>query len=357
MLVGGQGTRLRPLTFDAPKQMLPIVERPMIARVLEWLAQSEVTEAVLSLGYRPDAFIDAFPEGEWAGVKLEYAVEPEPLDTAGAIRFAAEASGSIDDRFVVINGDVLTDLDLDGLVALHDAHGGSATIALTPVEDPSAYGVVPTDDNGAVLAFIEKPPPGSAPTNCINAGTYVLDPDAVAAIPTGRPSSIEREVFPALVERRALYAFSTDAYWIDTGTPLAYIRAQLDIVAGRRPSIDLDGVRSPSGCICAADAQAEGDLECVFIGSGARTHDGSTVEWSVVGRGAVVEPGAVVRNAILLPGAKVLSGGSVISGVVGWGGVVSADAVLSGGAMIGRGVVMAPGEVTDGSVGMVGGSR
>jgi mannose-1-phosphate guanylyltransferase len=349
VLVGGRGTRLRPLTNDAPKQMLPIVERPMIARVLEWLARAEVTEVVLSLGYRPTDFIAAFPTGEWAGVKLTYAVEPEPLDTAGAIRFAAEEAEMTDERIVVINGDVLTGLDLTNLVRLHDAHGGAATIALTPVEDPSAYGVVPTDADGAVLAFIEKPPADKAPTNHINAGTYVLDPDAVAAIPSGRPSSIEREVFPLLVERRALFAFASREYWIDTGTPRAYIRAQLDIVTGDRPEVELDGVRCDGGCIVAPSAQADGELDAVFLGADAQTHEGSVVTRSVIGEGAVVERGAVVRDAILLPGARVAAGGVVTSGVLGWGSVLSAGAVLRGGAMIGRNVVVGTGETVDGA--------
>jgi mannose-1-phosphate guanylyltransferase len=350
VLVGGIGTRLRPLTYDAPKQMLPIVERPMIARVLEWLSKSAVTEVVLSLGYRPDAFIDAFPGGAWAGVKLAYAVEPEPLDTAGAIRFAAEVSGMTDEQIIVINGDVLTSLDVDELVRLHDAHGGVATVALTPVDDPSAYGVVPTTGSGAVIAFIEKPPPGEAPTNCINAGTYVLDPEAIAMIPSGRRSSIEREVFPALVEKRALYAFEFDAYWIDTGTPRSYIQAQLDIVHGERCDVELDGVRSASGrCIVAEDAEAGGALESVFLGSRARTADGATVERSVIGAGAIVEAGATVRDAILLPGSRVAAGGIVNSGVLGWGAVVSGGSMLSGGAMIGRGAVLGAGDHLDGA--------
>lgn len=157
VLVGGEGTRLRPLTLTAPKQMLPIVEEPMIERVVGHLADHGMGDAVLSLGYRPDAFIDAYPDGTIAGVRLTYAVEPSPLDTAGAIRFAAAHAG-IDETFVVVNGDVLTDSDLSGLVAFHRERGAEATISLTPVEDPSAFGVVPTDDQGRVEAFIEKPP-------------------------------------------------------------------------------------------------------------------------------------------------------------------------------------------------------
>ena len=195
VLVGGEGTRLRPLTLTTPKQMLPVGGRPMIERVLGHLARHGIDEVVLSLGYRPDAFLDAYPDGRCAGVELIYAVEATPLDTAGAIRFAARFAG-IDETFVVVNGDVLTGARRDGLVAFHRERGAEATMALTPVEDPSAFGVVPTDEEGRVMAFIEKPPPGEAPTNLINAGTYVLEPSVLARIPEGRRVSIERETFP-----------------------------------------------------------------------------------------------------------------------------------------------------------------
>src|SRR5690606_24648034 len=149
--------RLRPLTFTTPKQMLPIIHKPMIEHVVAHLASHGITEAVLSMGYKPDAFVEAYPDGVCAGVALHYAIEPEPLDTAGAIRFAALDAG-IDERFVVVNGDVLTDLDLGALIGFHDSHGAEGSIALHRVEDPSAFGVVPTDDDGRVLAFVEKPP-------------------------------------------------------------------------------------------------------------------------------------------------------------------------------------------------------
>jgi len=217
VLVGGFGTRLRPLTYSLPKQMLPILDRPMIEHVIEHLGAHGVTEAVLSLGYKPDAFVLAYPDGTCAGVELHYAVEPEPLDTAGAIRFAAEHAG-ITERFVVVNGDVLTDLDVTALMAFHDARGAEGTIALHPVDDPSAFGVVPTEPDGRVIAFVEKPPPGEAPTNLINAGTYVLEPSVLGRIETGRKVSIEREVFPAMVADGCLYAMADDSYWIDTPT-------------------------------------------------------------------------------------------------------------------------------------------
>ena len=199
VLVGGEGTRLRPLTLTTPKQMLPVGGRPMIERVLEQLAAHGIDEAVLSLGYRPDAFIEAYPDGRCAGVPLRYAVEAEPLDTAGAIRFAACDAG-IDETFVVVNGDVLTDLDVGRAGrASTAAQGAEATIALTPVEDPSRFGVVPTDSRRPGRGLRREAAPGEAPTNLINAGTYVLEPSVLDRIPGGRRVSIERETFPAMV--------------------------------------------------------------------------------------------------------------------------------------------------------------
>ena len=217
VLVGGEGTRLRPLTLTTPKQMLPIVEEPMIERVMGHLADHGIDDAVLSLGYRPDAFINAYPGGSIGGVHVSYAVEPTPLDTAGAIGFAARHVG-VDETFVVVNGDVLTDSDMSALIEFHRLRGAEATISLTPVDDPSAFGVVPTDEQGRVQAFIEKPPRDEAPTNLINAGTYVLEPSVLDRIPKDRRVSVERETFPALVEAGTLYALGSDAYWLDTGT-------------------------------------------------------------------------------------------------------------------------------------------
>ena len=240
VLVGGEGTRLRPLTLTTPKQMLPIVEQPMIERVIGHLGEHGIDDAVLSLGYRPDAFLNAYPGGDIAGVHLTYAVEPTPLDTAGAIRFAADHAG-IDDTFVVVNGDVLTDSDLSALIEFHRSSGAEGTISLTPVDDPSAFGVVPTDELGRVDAFIEKPPRDEAPTNFINAGTYVFEPSVLDRIPTDRRVSVERETFPALVEEASLYALGSDAYWLDTGTPDTYLRAHRDLLSGRRPGLPAPG--------------------------------------------------------------------------------------------------------------------
>lgn len=323
VLVGGFGTRLRPLTLTTPKQMLPLVDRPMIEYVLAHLAEHGVDDAVLSLGYRPDAFVEAYPEGVCAGVKLHYAVEPEPLDTAGAIRFAATDAG-ISERFVVVNGDVLTDLDVTELVRFHDAHGGEGTIALHRVEDPSAFGVVPTDENGRVTAFVEKPPRDAAPTDLINAGTYVLEAAALARIPAGRRVSIERETFPAMVADGVLFAMADGGYWLDTGTPEQYLQAQLDL---------LDGVRGDARFGLAEDAMID---------------EAATVERSVVGAGASVAAGAVLIDALVLPGASIDADAQVCRSIVGPGAVVGTGAVLDGHTVLGAGVQVAPGEQLSG---------
>lgn len=328
VLVGGFGTRLRPLTLTTPKQMLPILHKPMIEHVLEHLAHHGITEAVLSMGYRPDAFADAYPDGRCAGVALHYAIEPEPLDTAGAIRFAADHAG-IDDRFVVVNGDVLTDLDIGALVAFHDSHGGEGTIALHQVDDPSAFGVVPTEADGRVIAFVEKPSREDAPTDLINAGTYVLEASILGRIATDRKVSIEREVFPAMVADQALYAMSGNTYWIDTGTPIKYLQAQLDL---------LDGVRGEP---------AQGVHPTATVSPEAK------VLRSVIGAGAVVEAGAQVRDAVLLPDARVGAGAVVERAVLGRGAEVGADARVDDLAVLGDRATVGPHlRVSGGSVGV-----
>ena len=320
VLVGGFGTRLRPLTLHTPKQMLPVVDRPMIEWVLAELAKHGVDRAVLALGYRPDAFQAAYPDGTCAGVELHYAVEPEPLDTAGAIRFAARDAG-VAERFLVCNGDVLTDLDITSLVAFHDQHGAEATIALHRVDDPSRYGVVPTDAAGRVEAFVEKPPPGEAPTDRINAGTYVLEPSVIDRIAAGRKVSIERETFPALVAERSLFALDDGGvYWLDTGTPDAYLAAQLDVLDGRR-----------GGAVAGIDAAAAVD-------------PGATVDRSVVRPGSVIEAGALVRDAVVLDGAHIGAGARVEDSIVGPRATVGAGARVEGLSVLGEGVVIGDGE-------------
>ena len=327
ILVGGEGTRLRPLTLTAPKQMLPIMGASMLERVMAQLATHGVDEAVLSLGYLPDRFLEAYPDGECAGVALRYAVEPEPLDTAGAVRFAAEELG-IDGTFLVVNGDVLTDLDVTALVAFHRQRGAEGTVALTPVDDPSRFGVVPTDADGRVTAFVEKPPADEAPTNLINAGTYVFEPAFLDRIALGERVSIERSTFPAMVADGVLYAMADESYWLDTGTPQAYIQAHTDI---------LDGVRTPSFEV----AVRVGDSVLI---PGADVADGANVRRSVVDRGCVIEAGATVTDSVLLPGAVVRADATVAGSILGPGAIVEAGATLQPTCVIGAAAVVDAGQ-------------
>ncbi|MGQ0830820.1 MAG: sugar phosphate nucleotidyltransferase [Microthrixaceae bacterium] len=308
VLVGGFGTRLLPLTRTRPKQMLPVVNRHMIERVVEHLGAHGVDTVVLALGYRPDAFADAYPDSTCVGVRLHYAVEPTPLDTAGAIRFAALHAG-VGERFLVVNGDVLTDLDITALVAAHDASGAEGTIALHRVEDPSAFGVVPTAGDGRVTAFIEKPPRDEAPTDLINAGTYVLEPTVLERIAADVPVNVERVTFPAMVADGTLYAVDGDTYWIDAGTPDTYLAANLDLISGRRgrPEAGVHPSASVSG----------------------------HVEGAVIGASATVAAGALVTRSVLLPGAVVCEGAVVSDAVVGARAIVGADARVQDGSVIG----------------------
>ncbi len=309
VLVGGFGTRLRPLTNDIPKPMLPVMHRPMIVHLIERLATAGVTDVVLALGFKPEPFQEAFPDGVHGDVRMHYAVEPEPLDTAGAIGFAARAVG-VSDTFIVANGDVICDLEFADLVTSHRRFGGDATIHLTAVDDPSAFGVVEVDDAGAVRRFVEKPAPGESDSDLINAGTYVLEPAVLDLIPPLERYSVERSVFPALVEHGRLYGMSTDDYWLDTGRPDQYLQANLDLIRGVR-STGSGGVHER-----------------------AVVHADAIVVESVVGPGASIGAGATVTDSLLLPNAVVGPGSvierSIVAGEVGGQAVVT-DAVVGAG--------------------------
>ncbi len=320
------------MTFETPKQMLPLVGTPMIECVFESLASHGVTEAVLSLGYLPESFMQAYPRNAIAGVKVTYAVEPEPLDTAGAIRFAAEFAG-IDETFLVVNGDVLTDLDITRLLRFHREKGAEATIALHPVDDPSRFGVVPTTPEGQVVAFVEKPPRDEAPTNLINAGTYIFEPSVLARIaPVGRVS-VERETFPALAADGVLYALADESYWLDTGTPQAFIRANVDLLRGRNHVHQFAGVTNES-----------------WVHPSATVDPTATVINSVIDRGCVVGRNAVLNEAILMPGAVVQADADISSSIIGPGAVIGSASVLGAICVVGANEHVAPNSELSGDV-------
>jgi mannose-1-phosphate guanylyltransferase len=322
LLAGGFGTRLRPLTFTRPKPLLPIANRPHLEHVLDSLARFGVDAAVLATSYLSEAYAGLVEAARARGMSVHVTHEKEPLDTAGAVRHAGALVAG--EAFFVFNGDVLTDVDLGALAAWHRARGAEATIMLTPVEDPSAFGVVPTDGDGKVTGFIEKPAPGTAPTNLVNAGVYVFEPAVLDRIPEGRPWSAERRLFPELVADGALYGLGSDAYWIDIGTPAKYLQANVDALHGRYRS---DAIPDPrEGLVLAAD--------------GASVAAGARVSSVCLGAGAVVEEGATVLESVLLPGARVGRGGSALRSILGQGSVVAPgahaeDATLGDGDVLG----------------------
>jgi mannose-1-phosphate guanylyltransferase len=321
LLVGGLGTRLRPLTLTTPKQMLPVLHRPMLEYAVSGLARHGVDRVVLALGYHDDAFRAAYPDGRCAGVELCCVVEPEPLDTAGAIRFAYEASGmgASEGTFLVANGDVITDLDIGEMLQLHRAADAEATIHLIEVDDPFRYGVVVTDPDGRVRAFVEKPERPYSPSNWINAGTYLMEPSVIGRIDGGRRVSVEREVFPAMVADGALRALRHNTYWVDVGTPRAYLQAQLDLLDGRRGPV-------------VAGVSAEASVEA-----------GAVIERSVVMAGAVVGEGSVVRGSAIHSNAVIEAGATVLDSVVGSGATVGQGARVTAGTLIGERFAVEPG--------------
>jgi mannose-1-phosphate guanylyltransferase len=324
VLVGGEGTRLRPITETMPKPLVPLMDRPSLGHVLDHLARHGVHEVVLSSSYLESVF-HAFIEARHGDPRITWITEPEPLGTGGAIVNALAHLG--DEPFFAVNGDILTDLDLTAMLAFHRERGAAATIALTHVEDARPFGLVPTQPDGRVIEFREKPAelvPGD-----INAGTYVLEPSALRAWPVGENASIERQIFPGLIERgRPLYGFVSTAYWLDLGTPAKYLQAHFDILEGR--------VRDePSYAAPFVAPGAEVDLRAhlgrwVVVGEGARIGPGAEVDDSVLHPGAVVEAGARVVGSILGPRSRVGADATVIGSALAEGASVTAGASLEG---------------------------
>jgi mannose-1-phosphate guanylyltransferase len=306
ILVGGEGTRLRPLTLNTPKPLLPIANVPFIERQLRWLRSHGVDEVVLSLGYLPDAFNEHFHANPVEGIHLDYVVEEEPLGTAGAIKYAAR---DIDGDFIVCNGDVLTELDLTSLVSFHRERNSTATIALTYVEDPSAFGVVPTKPDGQVIAFVEKPPRESAPSHWINAGTYVLAPEFLDLIPEGINVSVERETFPRLLENGSMYALESDCYWLDIGTPEKYLQAHSDYLNNIARFSSDDGLKEIApGIFSDGDVTLGESLQIVspvLIGSGSVIGDHCVLDASTLGHRCVIENNVRLEQSVIHSGTKI----------------------------------------------------
>jgi mannose-1-phosphate guanylyltransferase len=315
VLVGGEGTRLRPLTLSVPKPALRLVDRPFLAYMVEWLARHGVSEVVLACGFLPDVLREALGDGEGEGVRIRYVVEPAARGTAGAIRFAADQLGAeLEDRFLALNGDVLTDLDLTALLDLHSERGARATLGLYRVEDSSAYGLVSSGPGGEVLEFLEKT--GEVAPGEINAGIYVLERSVLDLIAPGGEVSIEREVFPRLA-RDGLYGLRLDGYWMDIGTPQRYLQASWDILEGR---VQTQVQPTAPGLLIDADATVLDGAKVgprAVLGPGCSVMAGAEVSDSVLLEGCTVGEGASVRASILSPGVEVAPGAELQGAVIG----------------------------------------
>ncbi|MFG2474367.1 sugar phosphate nucleotidyltransferase [Streptomyces fagopyri] len=338
LLVGGRGTRLRPLTVNTPKPMVPAAGVPFLTHQLARARAAGVEHIVLATSYLAEVFEPYFGDGSALGLHIEYVTEEEPLGTGGAIRnVAGRLHSGPDEPVLIFNGDILTGLDIQALVATHESTRADVSLHLTRVDDPRAYGLVPTDPSGRVTAFLEKPQtPAEIVTDQINAGAYVFRRSVIDTIPAGRPVSVERETFPELLATGAhLQGMVDSTYWLDLGTPQAFVRGSADLVLGRAPSPAVPGrcgdrLVLPTARV-AADAKLTGGT---VVGEGAHVGEGARVMGSTILSGAVVEPGAVITDSLV--GARARIGErTVLSGaVVGDGAVIGPDNELRDGVRV-----------------------
>jgi mannose-1-phosphate guanylyltransferase len=340
ILAGGEGTRLRPLTLTLPKPVIPLANQPFITFMIEWLRGHGVDDVILSCGFLAEGVRQVLRDGAGLGVRLRYIEEPRALGTGGALRFAGDL---LDERFLMLNGDVLCDLDLGSQLAQHERTGAQATIALVAVEDPSAYGLVRLEADGSVAGFLEKPSPDQIDTNLINAGAYVLERSVLEMMAApGTNISIERDVFPDLVGA-GLFGFAADGYWLDIGTPERYLQGTFDILEGN--------VHTPIGerLHDAGGALTDGALIDGRVVAPALVAEGSTVAASaIVGGRAVLGPnstvgaGAHVEGSVLMTGASVGAGTSLRASIIGPGATIGEHCHVDG-AVLGEGVHVGPG--------------
>ncbi|MDX3854790.1 NDP-sugar synthase [Streptomyces sp. AK02-01A] len=349
LLVGGKGTRLRPLTVHTPKPMIPAAGVPFLTHQLARARAAGVEHIVLATSYLAEVFEPYFGDGSSLGLRLEYVTEREPLGTGGAIRnVASRLRSGPDDPVLIFNGDILTGLDIQALVATHASSGADVSLHLTRVEDPRAFGLVPTDESGRVTAFLEKPQtPEEIVTDQINAGAYVFRRSVIDSIPAGRPVSVERETFPDLLAAGAhLQGMVDSTYWLDLGTPHAFVRGSADLVLGRAPSPAVPGrcgdrLILPTASV-APDAKLTGGT---VVGAGAVIHEGARITGSAVLDGAVVEQGAVITDSLIGAGARVGARTVLTGAVVGDGAQVGADNELREGVRVWCDAILPPASV------------
>lgn len=345
ILAGGEGTRLRPLTSTIPKPVVPLVGRPFISYMLEWLAGHGVDDVILSCGFMADGIRRVLGERSGLGIRLRYLEEPEPLGTGGALRFAGDVL-DLDDRFLMLNGDILTDVDLTAQLAQHGRTGESTTLALIAVDDPSAYGLVRTNRDRSVREFVEKPAPEQMDGRMISAGAYVLQREVLDAMPpAGTKFSIEREVFPTLVGR-GLFGYPSNGYLLDIGTPERYLQASFDVLQGNVASA-IGARLSEAGRVLIESDRVDGRVIApAFVASGSEVAPDAIVGgWTVLGRGVQLWQGARVEGSVLLDGASVGIGSIVRASILGPDVQIGDHCQIEGGVVLGEGVRIGAGNV------------
>lgn len=331
ILAGGKGTRLRPLTVYTPKPIVPVVNRPFLLYQIDVLKKAGITDIALSLSYQPDKIRQILGDGAEFGVSLTYITEPSPMGTGGAYKFAEDA---LRETTVVFNGDILTTVDLTRVLELHQAKGAEATIALMPVEDPSRYGLVETDDAGRVQRFIEKPQPdelAGLTTNNINAGIYVLEPSILDIIAKDANRSFEYDVFPDILKRKLpFYAFVIENdYWLDIGTPASYLKAHHDFLSGAIQGFEIE---SPGRADVATHAEVDRNS---VIGEDCTIKPGARVVNSVIGPGVLLEEKAVVENSVIWAHTRVAAAAEIHDAVIGRSCHIGRNAVVGPGSVLG----------------------
>ncbi len=360
ILVGGEGTRLRPLTSTVPKPVVPLVDRPFISFMLQWLKDHGIDDVIMSCGFLATSVRNVLGDGSGMDIRLRFVEEPDPRGTAGALKYA---ESMLDERFLVLNGDVLTDIDLSAQMAQHEQTGAKATLALVPVADPSAYGLVHLHEDRSVRDFVEKPSPDSIDTNLISAGAYVLQREVLDIVPADQNVSIEREVWPRLIGA-GLYGYAAEGYWLDIGTPERYLQGTFDIIAGNvRTAVAQrmgegwlavdDGARVqgrvvPPAVLERGVSVAQGSQvgSLVVLASDVSIGAGTTVQRSVILNGAQIGEGCTLRDCIISAGCRVGARSQITGGaVLGEGVTIGADNVIAHGARIFPGVALPDGAI------------
>jgi NDP-sugar pyrophosphorylase family protein len=333
ILAGGKGTRLRPLTVHTPKPIVPIAGRPFLLYQLELLKRADVRDVILSLSYQPHKIEDRLGDGADFNVRISYAVEVSPLGTAGAYRNAAAL---ISETTVVFNGDVLTDIDMNEVIRFHRERNAAATIVLTPVPNPTAYGLVETETDGRVRRFLEKPTPDQVTCDTINAGIYILEPRVLEYVPEAEPFMFEYGVFPQLLERREpFYAYTWRGYWRDIGTAESYLQANMDVLAGQ---VNLLG-RQPAERGEKFDAAAEIDAASV-VDPSCTVRAGAQIINSAVSRNCLIEERTRIEDSVVRGGSRIGAGSIITGAIVGKGCHIGRAVTVGRGAVLGDKTVL-----------------